>query len=129
MHESQEGHKGGKRRDENDGGRVTASGRDGNLRNTQHGGMRLQDTYDTGAVCINAALLCLCVAFSARWQTSMPWIQGCLITSSMSERSFGLGSSIFRMSGLHARGERLLIVGGHADCDGVLHAATYAEKS
>lgn len=32
------------------------------------------------------------------------------------------------MTGLHARGERLLIVGGHDDCEDVAHADTYPAK-
>ena len=49
--------------------------------------------------------------------------------SSMSDRIFGFGSSILRMTGRHARGERLLMVGGQADCDGVLQAETYAANN
>ena len=49
--------------------------------------------------------------------------------SSMSDRIFGFGSSMLQMSSRHALGERLLMVGGHADCAGVLQAETYEAKS
>ena len=55
------------------------------------------------------------VGLGTKWQTSMPWIHLSFMISSMSDRAFGFGSSIFRMTGRHARGERLLIVGGQAD--------------
>ena len=46
-------------------------------------------------------------------------------------RSFGFGSSIFRITALQARGERLLIVGGQDDCADAaeLQAEAYAAKS
>jgi hypothetical protein len=39
-------------------------------------------------------------------------IHACFTTSSIDERAFGSGSSIFRINDLHARGFKLLIVGG-----------------
>jgi hypothetical protein len=39
-------------------------------------------------------------------------IHACFITSSIGERAFGFGSSIFRISDLQPLGFRLLIVGG-----------------
>jgi len=51
--------------------------------------------------------------------------QLCEMMSSIVERSLGFGSSIFLMTGRHALGDRLLMVGGHDACAGVddWHAA------
>ena len=53
---------------------------------------------------------------------------GNLIASSIVQRNFGSGSSIFLINGLQARGDKLLIVGGHDDWAVFedAHALTYA---
>ena len=80
---------------------------------------------------IARALTWTCFAFVVSWQTSMPWIHACAITSSIVYRWRGSGSSILRMRLRHARGLRLLIVGGHDDTVGFgfAHACAYDEYS